>query len=103
MALLLMDLQYNGYLIAQLSWLWLFALGLLGYRSGMFPRPLALVLMLSTVCYVVDALLRFLAPGFADTSSTVFLIPEILSEVSLLLYLLIKGVRTPSPASPTAS
>jgi hypothetical protein len=102
-ALLLMDLQYNGYLIAQLSWLWLFALGLLGYRSGMFPRPLALVLMLSTVCYVVDALLRFLAPGFADTSATVFLIPEILSEVSLLLYLLIKGVRTPSPASPTAS
>jgi hypothetical protein len=93
-ALVLMDLQHYGYLIAQLSWLWLFVLGLLGYRSGLFPRPLALVLMLSTVCYVADALLQFLAPGFAQTSAPVFVVVETLSEISLLLYLLIKGVRT---------
>jgi hypothetical protein len=99
LALLLMDLHHYGYLIAQLSWLWLFALGLLGYRSGMFPRPLAFVLMLSTVCYMVDALIQFLAPGAAHTSVVVFVIPETLSEVSLLLYLLIKGVRTPAPAT----
>jgi hypothetical protein len=98
-ALLLMELQHYGYLIAQLSWLWLFVLGLLGYRSGMFPRPLALVLMLATVCYVVDALLQFLAPGFAQVSAPVFVVAETLSEVSLLLYLLIKGVRTPWPAT----
>ena len=98
-ALLLMDLQHYGYLIAQLSWLWLFALGLLGYRSGMFPRPLALVLMMSTVCYLVDALLQFLAPGVLHIPTAVFAIPETLSEVSLLLYLLIKGVRTPPPAT----
>jgi len=97
LALLLMDLHHYGYLIAQLSWLWLFALGLLGYRSGLFPRPLALVLMLSTICYVVDSLIRFLAPGAADISAVVFVIPEALSEVSLLAYLLIKGVRTPTP------
>ena len=96
-ALLLMDLQHYGYLIAQLSWLWLFALGLLGYRSGMFPRPLALVLMLGTICYMVDALVQFLAPGLAHTSAAVFVVPEILSEVALLLYLLIKGVRKPQP------
>ncbi|MGI8456928.1 MAG: DUF4386 domain-containing protein [Propionibacteriaceae bacterium] len=95
-ALLLMDLQHYGYLIAQLSWVWLFVLGLLGYRSGMFPRPLALVLMLSTVSYMVDALLQFLGPGFAQTSAPVFVVVETLSEVSLLLYLLIKGARTPT-------
>jgi hypothetical protein len=98
-ALLLMELQHFGYLIAQLSWLWLFVLGLLGYRSAMFPRPLALVLMLATVCYVVDALLQFLAPGFAQVSAPAFVVAETLSEVSLLLYLLIKGVRTPLPAT----
>jgi hypothetical protein len=65
----------------------------------MFPRPLAFVLMLSTVCYLVDALIQFLAPGAAHTSVVVFVIPETLSEVSLLLYLLIKGVRTPAPAT----
>jgi hypothetical protein len=96
LVLLLMDLQHYGYLIAQLAWLWLFALGLLGYRSGLFPRWLSFLLMLGTVCYVIDALTRFLAPSAADTSAAVFLLPEIVCEVSLLAYLLIKGVRTPA-------
>jgi hypothetical protein len=68
----------------------------------MFPRPLALVLMLTTVCYMVDALQQFLAPGL-DIPPAVFVIPEILSEVALLLYLLIKGVRTTPTAQLTAS
>ena len=100
LVLLLMDLQHYGYLIAQLSWLWLFALGLLGYRSGMFPNWLSVLLMLGTVCYVVDALTQFLVPSFADTSAAIFVLPETLCEVALLLYLLIKGVRTPDPAPP---
>ena len=95
LVLLLMDLQHYGYLIAQLTWLWLFALGLLGFRSGMFPRWLSFLLMLGTTCYVIDALTQFLAPSFADTSAAIFVLPEILCEVSLLAYLLIKGVRTP--------
>jgi hypothetical protein len=101
LVLLLMDLQHYGYLISQLAWLWLFALGLLGYRSGMFPRWLSFLLMLGTVCYVIDALTRFLAPSFADTSAAIFLLPEIVCEVALLAYLLIKGVRVPHPATPT--
>ncbi len=99
LVLLLMDLQHYGYLIAQLTWWWLFALGLLGYRSGMFPRWLSFLLMLGTVCYVVDALTRFLAPSFADTSAGVFVVPETICELALLAYLLIKGVRTPHLAA----
>ena len=94
LVLLLMDLQHYGYLISQLAWLWLFALGLLGYRSGMFPKWLSFLLMLGTVCYVIDALTRFLAPSFADTSAAIFVLPETVCELSLLAYLLIKGVRT---------
>ncbi len=101
LVLLLMDLQHYGYLIAQLGWLWLFALGVLGYRSGMFPRWLSFLLMLGTVCYVIDALTRFLAPSFADTSAAIFLVPEIVCEVALLAYLLIKGVRTPPSTGPS--
>lgn len=98
LVLLLMDLQHYGYLIAQLGWLWLFALGVLGYRSGMFPRWLSFLLMLGTACYLVDALTRFLAPSFADTSAVIFVGPEIVCEVALLAYLLVKGVRTPRPS-----
>jgi Domain of unknown function (DUF4386) len=99
LVLLLMDLQHYGYLIAQLAWLWLFALGLLGYRSGMFPQWLSFLLMLGTVCYVVDALTQFLAPSLADTSAAIFVLPETVCEVSLMAYLLIKGVRTPTPTA----
>jgi hypothetical protein len=95
LVLLFMDLQHYGYLIAQFAWLWLFALGLLGYRSGMFPKWLSFLLMLGTVCYVTDALTRFLAPSFADTSAAIFVVPETICEVALLAYLLIIGVRTP--------
>lgn len=100
MVLLLMDLQHYGYLIAQFTWLWLFAVGLLGYRSGMFPTWLSLLLMAATVGYVSDATTQFLAPAYAETSAAVFVLPEIVCEVALLAYLLIKGVRTPavSPA-----
>ena len=99
LVLLLMDLQHYGYLIAQLTWLWLFALGLLGYRSGMFPTWLCYLLMLGTVCYVVDALTRFLVPSFADASAAIFVLPETVCEVSLLAYLLITGVRTRHPTA----
>lgn len=101
LVLLLMDLQHYGYLIAQFTWLWLFALGLLGYRSGMFPTWLSFLLMAATVCYVIDATTQFLAPSLADTSAAIFVGPEIVCEVSLLAYLLVKGVRTPavSPAT----
>ena len=50
------------------------------------------------MCYVIDALIRFLVPTLADTSAAVFVLPETLCEVSLLAYLLIKGVRTPQLA-----
>ncbi len=96
LVLLLMDLQHYGYLIAQFTWLWLFALGLLGLRSRMFPKWLSFLLMAATACYMIDATTQFLAPSLADTSAAVFVLPEIVCEVALLAYLLIKGVRTPA-------
>ena len=81
LVLLFMDLQFYGYLIAQMSWLWLFALGLLAYRSGMFPRWLGVLLMLGTVAYVIHALAQFFAFSFAPGLSSIMVIPEILSEV----------------------
>jgi len=97
LVLLLLDLQHNGYLIAQIFFgLWLFPLGMLAYRSGMFPRPIGVLLMTGAVSYLIDVALQFLAPDLADAVSATVLIPVvILAEVSMLAYLLIKGVRTP--------
>jgi len=99
LVLLLLDLQHYGYLIAQIFFgLWLFPLGLLAYRSAMFPRTLGVLLMVGTICYLVDVLLQFLAPDFATASSALILVPAIIGEIWMLAYLLIKGVKTPLPA-----
>ena len=107
LVLLLLDLQHHGYLIAQIFFgLWLFPLGLLAYRSNMFPRPIGIGLLVGAVAYLIDVPLQFLAPEFADTISPIVLIPIVIAaEVSMLIYLLVKGVRAtpqePALASPT--
>ena len=100
-----MELQHNGYLVAQIFFgLWLFPLGLLAYRSGMFPRALGVLLMLATGAYLVDTALQFLAKDVADVVSGSVLIPVvILAEVWMMAYLLIKGVRTPADSTPPTS
>jgi hypothetical protein len=101
LVLLLLDLQHYGYLIAQIFFgLWLFPLGLLAYRSGMFPRPLGVLLMLGTVCYLLDVLVQFLAPELANTMSAYVLVPATIGEIWMLAYLLIRGVKTPLPTGP---
>lgn len=103
MVLLLMELQHTGYLVAQIFFgLWLFPLGKLAYRSGMFPRAIGVLLMAATVAYVVDVGMQFLAPDGAAAGSGVAVVPiVVLGEVSMLGYLLVKGVRSPVAAPET--
>lgn len=97
LVLLLLEMQHNGYLVAQIFFgLWLFPLGLLAYRSGMFPKPLGAILMAATVSYLVDVVLQFLFADAAAAISPVVLVPlVVVAEVSMVIYLLVKGVRTP--------
>jgi hypothetical protein len=93
--LLLLDTQHYGILVAQIFFgLWLVPLGYLAYRSGMFPRWLGSVLVVGGVCYLVDLLAAFLAPELGDRIHTFVVIPSAIAEISMVLYLLIKGVRS---------
>ena len=106
MVLLLMELQHTGYLVAQIFFgLWLFPLGRLALRSGLFPRWIGFALMLAAVAYVVDVAFQFLAPDGAASVSGAVIVPIVtLAECSMLGYLLVKGVRSPAaPAPPTPS
>ena len=102
MVLLLMELQHTGYLVAQIFFgLWLFPLGRLALRSGLFPRWIGVALMAAAVAYVVDVAFQFLAPDGAASVSGAVIVPIVtLAECSMLGYLLVKGVR--SPAAPPA-
>jgi len=97
LVLLLLDAQHYGTLIAQVFFgLWLIPLGYLAGKSGLFPRWLGVVLIVGGVCYLVDLLTAFLAPDFGQMIHTWVVIPCAIAEISMVLYLLVIGVKTQS-------
>jgi len=97
--LMLLDLHHYGFLIAQIFFgLWLVPLGYLAYKSGMFPRTLGLALIVGGACYLVGLLAVFLFPDVGEKVNSIVTIPSTLAEVSMLLYLLVVGVKVTKPA-----
>ncbi len=98
LALLLLDTQHYGILVAQIFFgLWLVPLGYLAYTSGMFPKWLGGLLFAGAAGYLVDTLALFLAPGLGQKISTVVVIPSTVAEISMVVYLLVIGVKTARP------
>jgi hypothetical protein len=94
--LLLLDTQHYGLLIAQIFFgLWLIPLGYLAYQSrGMFPKWLGALLIVGSVCYLVDVLAAFLLPDISSVIHGYITIPSALAEITMVVYLLVIGVRT---------
>jgi len=96
LALLLVDAQHYGLLIDTVfQGLWLMPLGYLAYQSGLFPKWLGALLIVGGICYLVDVLAQFLAPDFGPKIATVVVIPSAIAEISMVVYLLVIGVKTP--------
>jgi hypothetical protein len=94
LVLLLLDTQHYGTLIAQVFFgLWLVPLGYLGYKSGFFPKWLNISLVLACVCYLVDVFAAFLVPDFGHRIHSFIVIIPAFAEISMVLYLLIIGVK----------
>ena len=90
------DMHAAGYLIAQIFFgLWLLPLGYLVYRSGFFPKVVGVLLAIGCFGYLIDTFVHFLAPGIAESISTIVVMPAAIGELSFVVYLLVKGVRVP--------
>ena len=98
------DMHAAGYLIAQMFFgLWLLPLGFLVYRSGYFPKVLGVLLAIGAVGYLADLFVHFLVPDIAQSIAPFVVAPAAVGELSLVVWLLVKGVRvvergTPAPA-----
>ena len=76
-----------------------FAMGVLIYRSGYFPRILGVLFLLAGVGYLLDSAALLLLPSY--TTTPVYLaVPITVAEIAFPLWLLIRGLnrsRWPSP------
>jgi hypothetical protein len=65
-------------------------------KASYFPNWLSGLIFIAGLSYLLNSF-SFLYPAYADLSAMLMVAPTILAEVSLALYLLIKGVDAPIP------
>ncbi|MGA7909933.1 MAG: DUF4386 domain-containing protein [Candidatus Dormiibacterota bacterium] len=95
LVLLLLEIHHYGFLAAQIFFgLWLVPFGYLAYKSAMFPKALGVALVVAGACYLVGMLAVFLVPDSGEKINTFVTIPSAIAELSMVLYLLVFGVKT---------
>jgi hypothetical protein len=92
-ALLFINLYKNGSVIAQIPYgVWLFPLGYLVFKSRFLPKILGILLIADFFAQLIFVIQRFLLPSY-DVISYPGLAISFIAEISLTLWLLIKGVK----------
>jgi hypothetical protein len=71
-------------------------IGTLILRSRLIPSVIGAMMILAGLCYVVNTLALLLSPALSDRLVPGILLPVGLAELSLALWLAVKGVRTPA-------
>jgi len=90
-----LNLSNYGIYVVQIFWgLWLFPFGLLVSKSGFIPRVLGVLLIISCFSLLVDSFAFLLIPSGHDIVSKFTAAPMAIGEFSIILWLLIKGVKS---------
>ena len=93
---LLLQLRFIGEYVVGIFWgLWLFPLAYLVYKSNFISKIIACLLALSGICHIVDCVLFLTSQNMHALVTTHLSFPVALGEISMLLWLLIKGISTP--------
>jgi hypothetical protein len=93
LAMLFLGLCGQGHAVNDIFWgLWLLPFGLLVMRSRFLPRILGLLLIVNCFAYVAASLTSLLFPSYANVVFRAIL-PALLGELWIMLWLLIKGAN----------
>jgi len=68
-------------------------LGYLIFKSGYLPKILGIIMQIAGLCYIANSVSLFLVPAFQSEIFPFILFPCFIAELSLCLWLLIKGVN----------
>jgi hypothetical protein len=72
-------------------------IGVLILRSWLIPRVIGVMMIVAGVCYVVNTLALILSPALSDLLVPGILLPCLLGELSLALWLVVKRVKLQAP------
>jgi hypothetical protein len=102
-ALIFFDTHSFGYAIGLAFFgVSILVLGYLVYRAAYLPSILGVLLMIAAFGYLTDTFARILLPGYAAYEmvfTVVVFVPAIIAELSMAIWLLVKGVRdVPAPS-----
>jgi len=67
-------------------------IGVLIVRSRLVPRVIGAMMIVAGICYVVNTLAMIVSPSFFNLINPTILLPILLAELSLALWLLLKGI-----------
>lgn len=95
LAMLFLKINEYGVVALAVFWgLWLIPLAQLVYKSGFIPRIIGILLMINGIAYMIDSFVYMQLPNYHIYTSKYLMLFIIPGEISLTLWLLIKGVRT---------
>jgi len=67
--------------------------GYLIFKSGFLPRVLGIMIFIAGLCYLINSFSLILFPAISDLVFQVIIIPTFIGELSMCLWLLVKGVN----------
>lgn len=95
LALLSLNVQAQGYAIGLVFFgFYCLIVGYVIYKSGLVPKVLGILYSFAGLCYLINSFMMFLSKGFQNPLFVYLAIPIFIGELSLCLWLLIKGIDT---------
>lgn len=95
LAMLFIEINNYGTLSLEMFWgLWLLPFGILVYKSEFIPRIFGILLLVGGFAYIFDSTIGILIPSYSSFVKYPTLLLVAIGEVSITLWLLIKGIKT---------
>lgn len=93
LSLLSLDIQAQGYAIGLVFFgFYCLIVGYIIFKSHMIPKVFGILYAITGLCYLINSFTMFLSEGFENPFFMYLAIPIFIGELSLALWLTIKGV-----------
>ncbi len=95
LSLLSLNIQAQGYGIGLVFFgFYCIIIGFVIYKTNAIPKIIGVAYAIAGLCYLINSFTMFLSTGFANPLFIYLAIPILIGELSLCLWLLIKGIDT---------